>query len=53
MDYLATLNEKQRIAIELAKQQLKSSYTMEKSNGYLKSTRPVVSPPSVPPPAAP
>lgn len=52
MDYLATRNEKQRIAIEIAKQQLKSSYTMEKSNGF-KATHPVVSPPSVPPPAAP
>lgn len=48
----STLNEKQRIAIEIAKTQLKSSYTMEKSNGYLRylSTRPVVSPPQAPPP---
>jgi hypothetical protein len=53
MDYLSTLNEKQRIAIQIAKQQLKSSYTMEKSNGYLKAIRPVVSPPQAPPPAAP
>jgi hypothetical protein len=36
MDYLASLTDKQKLAIEIAKQQLKTSYTMEKSNGYVK-----------------
>jgi hypothetical protein len=38
--YLKSLNDKQRIAIELAKKQLKTSYTMEKSNGFIQATRP-------------
>lgn len=36
MDYLASLTDKQKLAIEIAKKQLKTSYTMEKSNGYVK-----------------
>jgi hypothetical protein len=39
MDYLASLTDKQKLAIEIAKKQLKTSYTMEKSNGYVKHVK--------------
>jgi|LauGreDrversion4_2_1035121.scaffolds.fasta_scaffold37576_5 hypothetical protein len=46
MDYLASLTDKQKVALTIAQSQLKSSYTMTKSNGYLKylSTLPPQSP---------
>ena len=34
-DYLATLNSKERIALSIAKEQLGSSFCLEKSLGYL------------------
>lgn len=46
MDYLASLTDKQKLAIEIAKQQLKTSYTMEKSNGYVKHVKDKVKPSS-------
>jgi hypothetical protein len=36
MDYLASLNPKQRLALDIAKRNLGSSFHLEKSNGYLK-----------------
>ena len=36
MDYLASLTPKQRLAIDIAKRSLGSSFHLEKSNGYLK-----------------
>ena len=46
MDYLTSLTDKQKVALVIAQSQLKSSYTMTKSNGYLKhlSTLPPQSP---------
>jgi hypothetical protein len=51
MDYLSSLTDKQKIAIHIAQQQLKSSYTMEKSHGYLRylaTPKPVSAPAPVP-----
>jgi hypothetical protein len=48
--YLKSLDEKQKLTIEIAKSQLKSSYTMKKSNGFIRhlATLPVVSTESKP-----
>jgi hypothetical protein len=49
MDYLASLNDKQKVAFAIAQAQLKSSYTMTKSNGYLKYLSTLPPPPQAPP----
>jgi len=36
MDYIAQLNDKEKVALEIARRMLGSSFCLEKSIGYLK-----------------